>query len=84
MGGTAPTSSGLWGSFAKLVEGGAELLGEKAIVATLEECEIKSLADYKSDIELFDENLHKLMFSDLMPSQQDCYEKIAKLHKSMH
>jgi demethoxyubiquinone hydroxylase (CLK1/Coq7/Cat5 family) len=83
MGGAPPTSSGLWGAFAKLVEGGAALLGEKAIVSALEECEIKSLADYKSDVEVFDEALHKLMFNDFMPSQQDCYEKIAKLHESM-
>jgi Domain of unknown function (DUF2383) len=84
MGGAPPTSSGLWGTVAKLYEGGAALLGEKAVVRALEECEIKSLADYKSDIEVFDETLHKLMFSELMPSQQDCYEKISKLHQSMH
>jgi demethoxyubiquinone hydroxylase (CLK1/Coq7/Cat5 family) len=83
MGGQPPTTSGLWGAFAKLVEGGAALLGEKAIVAALEECEIKSLADYKSDIEVFDEALHKIIFGQLMPSQQDCYEKIEKLHQSM-
>ena len=83
MGGEPPTSSGLWGSFAKLVEGGAAILGEKAIVSALEEHEVKSLGDYKSDIEVFDENLHKLMFNELMPSQQDCWEKISKLHQSM-
>jgi len=84
MGGEPPASSGLWGAFAKLVEGGAALLGERAIVAALEECEVKSLADYKSDIEVFDEALHKIMFYELLPSQQDCWEKISKLHQSMH
>jgi hypothetical protein len=83
LGGEPPATSGLWGAFAKLVEGGAALLGEKAIVGALEECEIKSLADYKSDLEVFDQALHKVMFYDLMPSQQDCYEKIEKLHQSM-
>jgi uncharacterized protein YoaH (UPF0181 family) len=83
MGGEAPATSGLWGSFAKLVESGAALLGEKAIVGALEEHEVKSLADYKSDLEVFDEALHKVMFYELMPSQQECYEKIYKLKESM-
>jgi hypothetical protein len=84
MGGEVPATSGLWGAFAKLVEGGAALLGDKAIVSALEECEVKSLADYKSDIEVFDEAMHKIVFYELMPSQQSCYEKIYKLHQSMH
>jgi len=84
MGGEVPTKSGLWGTFAKLVEGGAALLGDKAIVGALEECEVKSLADYKSDIEVFDEALHKIMFYDFMPSQQDCWEKIVKIQQSIH
>jgi len=84
LGGEAPATSGLWGAFAKIWEGGAALLGEKSIVAALEEHEIKSLADYKSDLEVFDEALHKVMFYEMMPSQQNCYEKIEKLHASMH
>jgi demethoxyubiquinone hydroxylase (CLK1/Coq7/Cat5 family) len=83
MGGEAPATSGLWGSFAKLVESGASLLGEKAVVGALEEHEVKSLADYKSDLEVFDESMHKVMFYELMPSQQNCYEKIYKLHQDM-
>jgi len=84
LGGELPVNSGLWGKFAKLVEAGAAALGDKAIVATLEECEVKSLADYKSDLEVFDEAEHKLVFSELLPAQQESYERILKLHKSMH
>jgi len=84
QGGTVPTSSGLWGKFASLLEGGAQVLGDKSIVATLEECEVKLLADYKSDLEVFDDSEHKLIFSELLPAQQGLYEKILALHKGMH
>jgi hypothetical protein len=83
LGGQLPENSGLWGKFANLLEQGAAHLGDKVIVATLEECEVKSLADYKSDLEVFDEAEHKMIFSELLPEQQDTYERIHKLHKSM-
>jgi demethoxyubiquinone hydroxylase (CLK1/Coq7/Cat5 family) len=83
-GGQLPKSSGLWGKFASLMEGGAAVIGDKSIVGTLEECEVKLLADYKSDLEVFDATEHKIIFSDLLPSQQELYEKILALHKSLH
>jgi Domain of unknown function (DUF2383) len=82
MGGTLPATSGLCGTYSKWFEGGAALLGEKAIIGALEEFEIKRLADYKSDVEQFDENLSQLVFGQWMPSQQECFEKIAALHKA--
>jgi len=84
LGGELPENSGLWGKFAKLLEAGASHLGDKVIVGTLEECEVHHLAAYKSGLEVFDEAEHKLVFSDLLPAQQDAYEKINKLHTSIH
>jgi demethoxyubiquinone hydroxylase (CLK1/Coq7/Cat5 family) len=84
QGGQLPTSSGLWGKFATLLEGGAAVLGDKSIVATLEECEVKLLADYKSDLEVFDDSEHKMIFTQLLPEQQALYEKILALHKGLH
>jgi demethoxyubiquinone hydroxylase (CLK1/Coq7/Cat5 family) len=83
QGGELPKSSGLWGKFASLLEGGAAVLGDKSIVSTLEECEVKLLADYKSDLEVFDASEHKMIFTELLPSQQELYEKILALHKSL-
>jgi hypothetical protein len=83
LGGDLPTNSGLWGKFAKLLEAGAAKLGDKVIVGTLEECEVHHLAAYKSGLEVFDEAEHKLVFSDLLPAQQDAYERVNKLHTSL-
>src|SRR5687767_6543455 len=35
LGGVPSESSGLWGAFAKLVEGGAKIFGERAAIAAL-------------------------------------------------
>jgi hypothetical protein len=83
-GGEVPATSGLWGKFTALIESGAAVLGDKSIVGTLEECEVKLLADYKSDLEVFDASEHKAIFTELLPEQQALYEKIFSLHKSMH
>src|SRR5580700_2064111 len=48
LGGTTASSSGLWGSLAKLVEGGATIFGKKAALAALEEGEDRGLIDYRA------------------------------------
>ena len=84
LGGELPTKSALWGKVASIVESGVAKLGDKGLVAVLEECEVKSLADYKNGLEVFDEAEHKFFFSDLLPAQQASYEKIHNHHKGMH
>ena len=83
-GGELPATSGLWGKITALLETGAAVFGDKSLVGTLEECEVKLLADYKNDLEVFDASEHKEIFSSLLPEQQDLYEKILALHKSLH
>ena len=48
LGGEPAQSSGLWGVFAKAVEGSAAVLGEAAAIAALEEGEDHGLRDYRS------------------------------------
>jgi hypothetical protein len=83
-GGEVPFSSGLWGKFTALLESGATVLGDKSIVATLEECEVKLLADYKNDLAMFETSDHKAVFTALLPEQQSLYDRILSLHKSIH
>ena len=47
LGGKPDTSSGAWGIWAKLVEGGGALLGEKTALQALEEGEDHGLNDYR-------------------------------------
>ena len=51
LGGEPAKSSGLWGAFAKMVEGGASILGEAAAIAALEEGEDHGVRDYRSALD---------------------------------
>jgi len=50
-GGEAADGSGAWGTFAKVVEGGAAAFGEKAAIAALEEGEDHGRNDYQRELE---------------------------------
>lgn len=50
-GGTPSEGSGIWGTFAKMVEGGAAAFGEKAAIAALEEGEDHGRDDYKAALD---------------------------------
>ena len=88
-GGTPETSSGPWGVFAKAVEGGARILGDKAAVAVLEEGEDHGLKDYKADVKATDKNVNldaitRALVSDrLVPEQQRTHDRIAALKKQL-
>ncbi|RYD45640.1 MAG: DUF2383 domain-containing protein [Verrucomicrobiaceae bacterium] len=50
MGGTADTESGLWGQFAKAVEGTAKLMGDGPAIAALKQGEEHGISEYKEAI----------------------------------
>ena len=78
-GGTPATSSGPWGAVAKVIEGSATLLGEKATVAALEEGEDHGLADYRSDLSGLDARTRELVEHELLPAQQQTHERLSAL-----
>ena len=48
--GSPTDDSGPWGAFARLVEGGAKMFGEKAAISALEEGEDHGLKLYRDEI----------------------------------
>jgi demethoxyubiquinone hydroxylase (CLK1/Coq7/Cat5 family) len=81
VGGEPATSSGPWGAFAKTVEGGARLLGDKVAIAALEEGEDHGLKDYKKDINDLDVEARNLVASQLLPQQQQTHDRMSALKK---
>lgn len=79
LGGEPATSSGPWGTFAKVVERGAKVLGEKAAVAALEEGEDHGLKDYKADLNDLDFQARELVQQQLLPQQQVTHDRLSKL-----
>lgn len=78
-GGTPAESSGPWGVFAKAVEGGALILGDKVAVAALEEGEDHGLKDYKAEVGDLDAATRALVTSRLVPEQERTHDQMSSL-----
>jgi len=82
-GGKPVERSGPWGMFAKVVEGGAGILGDEAAVAALEEGEAHGLTDYTADADDLDTAAHPLLAKRLMPEQQRTHARMSVLKKRL-
>ena len=78
-GGTAAESSGPWGAFAKLVEGGATLFGEKAAIAALEEGEDHGRDDYRRDLKDLDAPGKTFVEQNLLSEQLRTHQAMSNL-----
>jgi uncharacterized protein (TIGR02284 family) len=84
LGGKPSESSGAWGLFAKAVQGGADLIGEKAAIQVLEEGEDHGLADYKRDLEQVHGEARRFVRMELLPKQKRTHERLSKLKRTLH
>ena len=84
LGGVPVDHSGPWGSFARLVEGGAKLFGERAAIAAIEEGEDHGLKLYREDLAKLDAGSRQWIETDLLPAQQRTHDAISALKHSMH
>ena len=74
MGAEPPKSSGVWGAFAKVVQAGADLLGERAAITALEEGEDRMLKVYTTNLDECDATTRRFIETDLLPAQQHTHE----------
>lgn len=86
LGARPSEGSGPWGSFAKLIEGGAKLLGEKAAIAALEEGEDHGLKLYRdrSDLEKLDLATRDFVERSLLPEQERTHRTTSALKHAKH
>jgi demethoxyubiquinone hydroxylase (CLK1/Coq7/Cat5 family) len=82
-GGVPSEGSGPWGAFAKLIEGGATLFGEKAAIAALEEGEDHGRNDYKRDIDQVDASARSYVEQRLLPEQLRTHNMLSSLKHSL-
>lgn len=83
LGGTPAESSGAWGAFAKAVEGGAAVLGEKAAIAALEEGEDHGNADYRRDVSKLDPGVRAVIEEKVMPLQFRSHSEMSALKRQL-
>ncbi|HEY3356017.1 MAG TPA: demethoxyubiquinone hydroxylase family protein [Polyangia bacterium] len=83
LGGSPATGSGPWGAFAKVVQAGADIAGDRAAVAALERGEDHGLDDYRRDIDKLDPETRNLIENDLLPAAQRTHDTVSMIEKSM-
>lgn len=83
LGGVPAQSSGPWGAFAKIVEGGAAALGEKTAIAALEEGEDHGNRDYKTDIQKLDGEARSVVEQQILPLQLRSHANMSALKKQL-
>jgi len=82
MGAEPETSSGAWGAFAKLVQGGANVFGTKAAISTLEEGEDHGKKEY-DDLEDISPNVRRFIESRLRPEQIRTHDQLSALENAV-
>ena len=82
-GGEPAEGSGAWGSFAKLVEGGAKVFGAKSAIAALEEGEDHGRDDYKRELDELSPDVRRLVESELLPEQLRTHDALSALKHSL-
>jgi hypothetical protein len=82
-GGEPAQSSGAWGGFTTLLQGGANLFGEKAAIAALEEGEDHGRDDYRRDLDSLEPDARQFVQTQMLPEQQRTHDTMSRLKKSM-
>lgn len=74
-------TSGAWGAFARIVQRGADLFGDKAAMAALEEGEDHGLRLYSQNLENVDEATREFIRMELLPDQQRSHDLCRSLQR---
>ncbi|QDV07967.1 hypothetical protein Poly30_35030 [Planctomycetes bacterium Poly30] len=79
LGGQPSDGSGVWGAFAKAVEGGAKVFGTSAAVAALKQGEEHGLKDYERDLTDLGTAAREMVATRLLPAQLRTHDAISRL-----
>ncbi len=83
LAGSPAESAGIWGAFAKIVEGGAKLLGERAAIAALEEGEDHGRNDYRRDLDQLDYETRSWFEATILPEQERTHAQLSAIKHSL-
>jgi uncharacterized protein (TIGR02284 family) len=83
LGGKPDETSGAWGSFAKLVEGGAKIFGKSAAIAALEEGEDHGKRLYADNLDELSDEIKAFISTHIMPEQRRTHDALSALEKQV-
>lgn len=84
LGGTPEAESGMWGTFAKMVEGSARMLGSKSALAALEEGEDKGRDNYESKADKLSTSCQAFINGSVLPEQRRSHDDLNKIINRLH
>jgi len=84
LGGTPDRTSGARGVWAKLVQGGGDLLGEKTALQALEQGEDHGLNEYRRDIDNLDGETRTWLQSNILPKAERTHGALSSLKRTVH
>lgn len=82
-GGKPSEGSGVWGGFAKLLEGGAKAFGDKAAISVLEEGEDHGRNDYERDLKQLDAEARRFVETKILPEQRRTHDTLSRIEKNL-
>jgi len=83
-GGQPAKGSGAWGGFARLIEGGAKVLGVKAAIAALEEGEDHGKKMYREDLHNLSAGVRLWVEREIVPLQEHTHNAMSALQRTIH
>jgi len=84
LGGKPDKGAGVWGVWAKLVQGGGDLLGEKTALQALEQGEDHGLNDYRKDLDELDSETRTWVESAILPMAEKTHGALSALKRTVH
>lgn len=82
LGGEPEQSSGAWGTFAKLVEGGAKALGKTAAISALEEGEDHGKKVY-DELNALTPSTRAFVQTELVPEQHRTHDALNRIQQTL-
>ncbi|KIG19196.1 hypothetical protein DB30_04661 [Enhygromyxa salina] len=83
LGGKPDSTSGAWGSFAKLVEGGAKLLGKSPAINVIEEGEDHGKKLYDDELDSLTAGTRSFIVEHIIPEQRRTHDTLAALRRQV-
>lgn len=84
LGGEPETSSGTWGAFAKLIEGGAKMFGEKSAISALEEGEDRGKENYEGSNDKLSPTMQAFINAEILPEHHHSHDELNRLKSTLH
>ncbi|HYE03922.1 MAG TPA: DUF2383 domain-containing protein [Planctomycetota bacterium] len=79
LGGEPAVGSGMWGAWAKVVQGTADLFGERSAISALETGEDHGRNDYRRELENLDEEVRSWVERELIPLEERTHAVLSEL-----